>query len=213
MTGVWIGYWPLGLRYAASAARRILNRLKPNIPMIDSAHSIARLACQLVTSGALLIAPSLFAAVGGPPTTDVNVVNQPTVVVTDERQPIHHRFESTSTSLTGSIPPASYVVPAGMRLTITFVSGTGVSQDGNIAYITLFRVASELIARHIVVVPPPVASNPNLGGNVSAFSQPMNFVVNAGERLSLGFVRTEAPAGAPAARVTVNVSGYLEAVQ
>ncbi len=48
--------------------------------------------------------------------------------------------------------------------------------------------------------------------NVANVSQPIDFVLNAGERVGLQYSRSNAFEGSGAALLTLNISGYLEAL-
>lgn len=180
------------------------------------------------TTNAVLAAIAV-AAIGGvslqadkdKKTQDVNVVNVPTVNingvpavrVVDDRVPVQFQYALESSALGHSMPlEEAYVVPEGKRLTITHASGITVTGLGvNIINVELHAVPSEGLQNPRAQVSMalgtvyPTSSDRNIGN----FSQPLDFVVNSGERVGFGYARSSAFVGSPVANVRINVSGYL----
>jgi hypothetical protein len=160
---------------------------------------------------------------GGDPAepTDVNVINTPKVEVgnvvyvvpLEAREPVHVQYQLSGTGLSNSLSQGRYQVPAGKRLTITFVSAGAYSPSGVlIETISLSATSDQGAARaqHRLMVPPAILNSSNL--HVASLSQPMHLVVNPGEWVGLWYGRTSAPVGSPPAIVHLNFSGYLEDV-
>ena len=154
--------------------------------------------------------------------SDVNVVNTPTVQVgnvvyvvpLDAREPVYFQYQLSSVALGSTLVTGLYQVPAGKRLTITFVSADVRSPTGVYIQSMSVRAGSgpySTRAQHILAISPATANSFNT--NIASVSQPMALIVNAGEFVGFGYVRSSALSGTPAANVTVYITGYLETVQ
>lgn len=178
-----------------------------------SPHRSAAPRAAIVITCALLLT-SVARLSGAQGAAPVNVVNQPTVVIADDRQPIHFEYQASGGSLFNQLTTGLYQVPAGMRLTLTFVSGVaGSPVNVYVTNISLSAVGAGggTRARHFLAIPPAALLNSS-DFNVVSFSHPFNLVVNAGEKVGLNFSRSSGFVGTPAATVTISMSGYLEAV-